>query len=105
LIEVREQWGMLMGEGVPCPVAFKPEDLLKTKELSDKLKLADENFEWCRSMVGFETETWVPNENYKRASALTESLKLMLLAEIPDEEMRAKVEANWIWTKRSTCSE
>jgi hypothetical protein len=95
LIGVREQWGMLMGEGVPCPVAFEPEDLLKTKELSDKLKLADENFEGCRSMVGFQTETWVPNNNYERASALAKSLKLMLLAEIPDEEMRAKVEANW----------
>ena len=83
-----------MGEGVLCPVAFEHEDLLKTKELSDKLKLADENFEGCRFMVGFETETWVPNENYERASALAKSLKPMFLAEIPDEEMRAKVGAN-----------
>jgi hypothetical protein len=95
LIEVTEQWEMLMGEGVPCPVAFEPEDLLKTKELSDKLKLADENFEGCRAMVGFETDTWVPNENYAKASALAKRLKQMLLAAITDKKMRAEVEANW----------
>ena len=36
-----------MGEGVPCPVAFEPEELLKMKELSAKLQVADENFEGC----------------------------------------------------------
>ncbi|EGN99355.1 hypothetical protein SERLA73DRAFT_73889 [Serpula lacrymans var. lacrymans S7.3] len=47
LIEAMEMWGMLTGEGVPCPVAFEPEDLRKTKELSAKLQVADENFEGC----------------------------------------------------------
>ena len=42
LTEATEIWERLMGEDVPCPVAFKPEDLLKTKELSTKLQVADE---------------------------------------------------------------
>ena len=46
-------------------------------------------------MVGFETETWVSNENYERAIALAEILKLRLLAAIPEKEVRAKTEANW----------
>ncbi|KAJ6587357.1 protein kinase subdomain-containing protein PKL CAK Fmp29 [Mycena sp. CBHHK59/15] len=95
LIEATETWGRLTAEGVPCPVAFEPEDLRKTKELSAKLQVADENFEGCRGMIGFETETWVSNEHYERAMALAELLKLRLLTEIPEEEVRAKTEANW----------
>ena len=95
LIEATEIWERLMGEGVPCPVAFEPEDLLRTKELSTKLQLADENFEGCRGMVGFETETWVSNEHYERATAFAELLKLRILAAIPEKEVRAKTEANW----------
>ena len=79
---------------MPCPVAFEPEDLRKTKELSAKLQVADENFEGCRGMVGFETETWVPSEHYPMAMALAELLKLRVLTEIP-KEIRAKTEANW----------
>ena len=95
LIVATEIWGRLTGEGVPCPVAFEPEDLRNTKELSTKLQVADENFEWCRNMIGFETETWVPNEHYAMAKALAELLKLRVLAEIPEDEVRAKTEANW----------
>ena len=95
LIEATEKWGMLMGEGVPCPVAFEPEDLLKTKELSAELQFADKNFETCRGILGFESETWVPNENYERAIALAEILKLRLLEAIPEKEVRAKVASNW----------
>jgi hypothetical protein len=95
LIEATEIWGRLTGKGVPCPVVFGPEDLRKTKELSAKLQVADENIEGCRDMVGFETETWVSNEHYAMAMALAELLKLRVLAEIPEEEVRAKIEANW----------
>lgn len=95
LIEATEVWGRLMEEGVPCPVAFEPEDLRKTKELSAKLQVADEIFEGCQGMIGFETETWVSNEDYEKAVALAELLKLRLLKEIPEEEVRAKIEANW----------
>ena len=45
-------------------------------------------------MVGFETETWVSNEHYAMAMALAELLKLRALAEIPEEQVRAKTEAN-----------
>lgn len=95
LLEAMEIWGRLTGEGVPCPVAFEPDDLPKTKELSAKLQVADENFEGCRGMAGFETETWVSNEHYAMAMALAELLKLRVLTEIPEEEVRAKTEANW----------
>ncbi|KAJ7731138.1 protein kinase subdomain-containing protein PKL/CAK/Fmp29 [Mycena maculata] len=94
LIEATEIWGRLTGEGVPCPVAFEPEDLCKTKELSAKLQIADENFEGCRELVGFETETWVSNEHYAMALALAELLKLRVLVEIP-KERRAETEGNW----------
>ena len=95
LIEATEIWGRLTGEGVRCPVMFEPEDLCKTKELSAKLQVADENSEGCRGMVGFETETWVSNEHYVMAVALAELLKLRVLKEIQDEELRAKIEGNW----------
>ena len=95
LIEATETWARLTAEGVPCPVAFEPEDLRKTKELSAKLQIADENFEGCRGMIGFETETWVSNEHYERAMALAELLKLRLLTAIPEEEVQAKTEVNW----------
>jgi len=95
LIEATEIWGRLTGGGVPCPVAFEPEDLRKTEELSAKLQVADENFEGCRDIVGFEAETWVSNEHYAMAKDLAELLKLRVLAEIPEKEVRAKTEANW----------
>ncbi|TFY74058.1 hypothetical protein EWM64_g9954 [Hericium alpestre] len=83
------------GGGVPCPVEFEPKDLCKTKKLSKKLQLADENFEAYRGMVGFETETWVSNEHYEMAMALAELLKLKVLTRVPEGEVRAKTEANW----------
>jgi hypothetical protein len=110
LIEAMGIWGKLTGEGgpVPCPLMFEPQDLCKTKELSAKLQVADKNFEGCRGMVGFETETWVSNEHYAMAVALTELLKLRVLTEIPDEEVRAKIEGNWFLNdmdERLTCNE
>lgn len=81
---------------VRCPIAFDPEDIRQTKELSARLKVADENFERCRSIIGFETvETWVFNENYERASELARLMKAKVLTAIPEKEVRAKVEANW----------
>ncbi|KAF8992665.1 hypothetical protein BDQ17DRAFT_1369173 [Cyathus striatus] len=95
LIETTEMWGKLTWEGVPCPIEFEPEDIRKAKELSARLQVADENFEGCRGIVGFGTETWMSNEDYEMAIALAELLKLRVLKEIPEEEVRAKVEANW----------
>ncbi|KAF8912527.1 hypothetical protein CPB85DRAFT_1252623 [Mucidula mucida] len=61
----------------------------------EKLQVADENFEGCRGMVGFETETWVPNEHYEMAMKLAELIKLRVLTAVPEEEVRAKFQANW----------
>ncbi|KAK7051643.1 hypothetical protein VNI00_004622 [Paramarasmius palmivorus] len=94
LMEATEIWGRHTEEDVPCPVVFEPEDLRKTEELGAKLQVADENYEGCRGMVGFETETWVSNEHHAMAMALAELLKLRVLTEIPKED-RAKTEANW----------
>ena len=95
LIEATEMWGRLVGEGVPCPVAFEPEDVRKTKARSARLQVSDENFEACRGMIGFETETWVSNEHYAMAMALAELLKLRVLKEIPKGEARDTAEAHW----------
>ncbi|KAI0772816.1 hypothetical protein BD413DRAFT_603712 [Trametes elegans] len=95
LIEATERWGRLMGERVSCPVEFEPEDVRETKELSERLQLADENYEGCRGLIGFESETWVSNEHYEMAAALAELLKLKLLMNLPKGEIRDKVEANW----------
>lgn len=95
LIEASEMWRALTGADVPCPIQFEPEDLRNTKELSAKLQVADENFEGCRSIIGFETETWVSNEHYEKAVALAELLKLTVLSRISEKKVRAQVEANW----------
>ena len=88
-------WEKLTGGGVPCPIVFEPEDLQKTKELSEKLKGADETFQMCRSGIGFEEEAWVSNEHYEMAVALAELLKSRVLATMQDKELRDKLEANW----------
>ena len=95
LVEATEMWDRLTGGDVACPVVFEPEDLRKTKEFSARLQLSDDNFEACRSMIGFETETWVSNEHYEMAKALAELLKLKVLMAIPDKGVRAKAQANW----------
>lgn len=95
LIEAAETWGRLTGQDVACPIKFAPEDLRKTKELSEKLQLADENYEGTRGMIGFGPETWVPTEDYSMAMKLAELFKLQLLMRIPKGELRDKFEANW----------
>ena len=52
-------------------------------------------FEACRGMIGFETETWVPSDHYRKAKSLAELVKLKVLMEIPKGELRDKTEANW----------
>ncbi|PPQ92084.1 hypothetical protein CVT25_008265 [Psilocybe cyanescens] len=97
LIQATEMWGRLTPTPTPCPVVFEPEDLRETKELSARLQVADEILAWCEGMIGFETETWVSNERYEAAVALAELLKQTLLARIPEEDVRAKLEANWLF--------
>ncbi|KAG6888613.1 hypothetical protein C0995_007042 [Termitomyces sp. Mi166 len=95
LIEATEMWDRFTGESASCPVVFDPEDLRKTKEPGAKLQAADENFEGCRGIIGFDTETWVSNERYETAAALGQQLKEKLLAMIEEEQLRADVEVNW----------
>ncbi|KAF7794383.1 hypothetical protein EIP86_005517 [Pleurotus ostreatoroseus] len=94
LIEATEIWERLAGKGVPCPVVFEPEDIRKTKELSAILQECDESYEAFRTIIGFETETWVSNEHHERATALAEMLTRRLFTQLPKED-RATVEANW----------
>lgn len=95
LVEATERWAELAGADVPCPVAFAPDDVSETKAFSERLRLSDENFAGCQALVGFETETWVPNEHFERAKALAELLKLTVLKEIPAGEARDQAAANW----------
>ncbi|ETW78748.1 hypothetical protein HETIRDRAFT_386942 [Heterobasidion irregulare TC 32-1] len=95
LVEVTEKWGELAGAGVPCPVEFEPDDVSRTKAFSERLQLADENIQNIRGMIGFETETWVPSDQYRKAKSLAELVKLKVLMEIPKGELRDKTEANW----------
>ena len=95
LVEATEKWAELAGADVPCPVEFEPDDVSKTKAFSERLRLSDGNFAGCQTIVGFETETWVPNEHYERGKALAELLKLTVLKEVPAGEARDKAEANW----------
>ncbi|KAG5349713.1 hypothetical protein C0989_002211 [Termitomyces sp. Mn162] len=97
LIEATEIWGRLTGKDVPCPIIFEPEDICKTKELGEKLQVADENFEGCQAIVGFGTDTWVSTEHYRMAMALAETLttRIFTMVREIEEEVRAKAEANW----------
>jgi hypothetical protein len=60
-----------------------------------KAASSGQEFEGCRGMAGFKTETWVSNEHYAMAMALAELLKLRVLTEIPEQEAQAKIEGNW----------
>lgn len=95
LIEVTEEWGKLAGPGVSCPVEFEPDDVSETKAFSARLQLVDENVRNIRGMIGFETETWVPSDHYRKAKALAELLKLKLLMALPKGELRDKTQENW----------
>lgn len=91
----------MVGEGVPCPFSFEPEDLRKTKELAEKVQVADADAAMCQVAFGFGSDTWVPKEYYDEVKDKTDQMKrqvLMLMAEDEDEEIRAnltKAEANW----------
>ncbi|PPQ73152.1 hypothetical protein CVT26_014818 [Gymnopilus dilepis] len=95
LVEASERWDVFAQARMPCPIKFEPDDVRKTKEFSERLQLPDENFEGLRRMIGFESETWVPNEGYDTAKALAQTLKSKVLARIPEAEVREKFEANW----------
>ena len=94
-----EIWGRLTGEGVPCPVAFDPEDLRKTKELDDSTERAmDRDFRgMSQNMIGCGQEGWVPAERYEEAMALCKQMKEAALTEATSEEERAQIVEHWPW--------
>ncbi|KAI0343160.1 hypothetical protein BDW22DRAFT_1407075 [Trametopsis cervina] len=97
LIEVTEHWSTLPRSDAPCPIAFAPSDVLTTR-----------GWTGCRAIIGFESEMWVPTENYEMASNIGELLKLRLLMALEDRELRANFEriGSWMmWTRVITCSE
>lgn len=95
LIEATEEWGSFVGAGVPCPVEFEPDDVRKTKVFSARLQLADENVQNIRGVIGFEAETWVPRDHYRKAKALAELVKLQVLMAISKGELRDQTQAHW----------
>ena len=95
LIEATEEWGKLAGAGVPCPLKFEQDDVSKTKAFGTRLQLSDKNVRNIQSMIGFETETCVPNDYCRKAKALAELLKLRVLMALPKGELRDKTQANW----------
>ncbi|KAF9562413.1 hypothetical protein CPC08DRAFT_742207 [Agrocybe pediades] len=94
LIEATEK-SELARAGVPCPVEFEQDDVRKTKAFSERLQFADDNVKYIRSIIGFGKETWVPNDEYRKAKSLAELLKLKVLMALPKGEFRDKAEANW----------
>ena len=95
LIQATENWKTLTREGLPCPIAFDPEDAHKTMKLDAEQREADEYLEAFQNMIGFGAEGWVPAERYEEAMALSKEMKVAGLAAAESEEERAQVLAHW----------
>ena len=95
LIEATEKWGRLTGGGAPCPVMFDAEDVRETMKLDAVQREADETFEACRAMIGFESEGWVSTAHYEEAMAHGKQLKEDALAAATSAEERAEIVAHW----------
>ncbi|KAI6029893.1 protein kinase subdomain-containing protein PKL CAK Fmp29 [Pisolithus microcarpus] len=75
--EAAENWEMLTGGDLPCPIVFdNPDDVL-------------------RNMIGVGPESWVPTEHYEEAMARCKRIKELGLAEIEEEGERARVAVHW----------
>lgn len=48
-----------------------------------------------RNMIGVGPESWVPTEHYEEAMARCKRIKELGLAEIEEEEERARVAVHW----------
>lgn len=96
LIETTKMWPRVMDEGVPCPIAFDPEDLRRTEELNEKVQLADENVKALQVGFGYGSDTWMPKERYDEVKDITDQLKRKVMVSISeDRELKTKAEANW----------
>jgi hypothetical protein len=81
-----QNWEMLTGGCVPCPLVFDPNDVHKTRELDKEQREADKTLETCWALIGYRPEGWVPVEYYEEAMAHTNQLKEYELEEAELEE-------------------
>ncbi|RPD54300.1 protein kinase subdomain-containing protein PKL/CAK/Fmp29 [Lentinus tigrinus ALCF2SS1-7] len=96
LVQAIEHWEALAGEGVPCPIAFDPDDARETIKLAALQREADDLLEVARDKIGtVGSEDWVPAEHYEEVVARSKKLKEHTLSELEDDEERAQVAANW----------
>lgn len=95
LIQATKNWKTLTREGLPCPIAFDPEDARETMKLDAEQREADEYLESFQNMIGFGAEGWVPADRYEEAMALSREMKEAGLAAAETEEERAQVSAHW----------
>ncbi|KIK22004.1 hypothetical protein PISMIDRAFT_11881 [Pisolithus microcarpus 441] len=96
LIQATEKWETLTGGNLPCLIAFDdPDDVRKTMELDAEQRKADWILEVLRDKIGVGQEDWVPAEYYEEAVARCKKIKELGLADIEDEEERARIVAHW----------
>lgn len=96
LIDATQNWQILPGEGVSCPIAFDNEDIQRTLALDQVQREVDETMEAIQNMVGFGSEGWVDNEHYEGAVKRSEKLKRDVLAGAESEEERTEILTHWI---------
>jgi hypothetical protein len=95
LIDAKENWEMLTGGCVPCPLVFDPDDVHKTRKLDKEQREADKTLETCRALIGYGPEGWVPIEYYEEAMACTNQLKEYGFEEAKLGEEWVHIEAHW----------
>ncbi|KAI0350135.1 protein kinase subdomain-containing protein PKL CAK Fmp29 [Trametes cingulata] len=95
LIQATENWERLVGEGVPCPIAFEPDDVRETMKLDAEVREMDGYVEVVRDKIGVGPDDWVPAEHYEEAMARSRKLKEVGLAASDNEEERALFDAHW----------
>lgn len=87
--------GALTGEGLPCPVNFDPEDVIRTLALDKKLRRADENMWKLGLAIGFASAGWVPIDRYVEVKADVEKMKRQVWEMLTTDEDRANTKKHW----------
>ncbi|KAI0636658.1 protein kinase subdomain-containing protein PKL CAK Fmp29 [Trametes polyzona] len=96
LMDAAEQWETLTGGTNPCPFAFDPEDVQKTRKLATELDQVDQAMEAWRSLVGVAgPEAWVPAEHYEEAMFRNREMKANALENAQSAGERKELEAHW----------
>lgn len=97
LIEAAERWETTAGAEVPCPIHFDPEDVAKTKAFDKRMQTADDNYRGVQFMLGFQSETWVPLEEYDLIKAEAEILKKTVFDDLSSDEEREQCRPHWLF--------